>query len=240
MRYCVHLTVFLLCAFALSGCSQKYVSVQTIAPAQFENALQYKSLRIVPSPNDAFHMAHFLEEKLFEKSFNGKQLFQLVPASQKQPSSSVVDAYIVMQMDPPIIFDTPYYVERIRCNDSKCKYAYTVYVPCVERHYSTAIHFQMIDAKNSHLIVSKSFSKGTQDRVCYSGGYERLPDTQFHLGIMQERIVNEFVALISPTYHTINARLALKEPEIDLDSTAQKMLEEGIEDKPYEPCKGAF
>ena len=60
-------------------------------------------------------------------------------------------------------------------------------------------------------------------------GYDQLPDTMFHLKIMQERMVNDFIALISPTYYTIKARLAFKEPEIELTNQAEKTLEAGIE-----------
>ena len=120
MKFGVRMSILLLSALALAGCSQKYVSVQTIAPAQFEKALNYKRLSIAPTFNDTFHMTHFLEEKLFEKSFNHTPLFQLVSTHEKQPSTtSKVDAYIVMQIDIPIIYDTTYYVERIKCNDSK-------------------------------------------------------------------------------------------------------------------------
>lgn len=230
MKFGVRMCILLLSVFAFTGCSQKYVSVQTIAPAQFDKALHYKRLNIAPTLNDTFQITHFLEEKLFEKSFNHSPLFQLVSIYEKQPSTtSKVDAYIVMQIDIPIIYDTPYYVERIKCNDAKCKYPYTIYVPCIERSYSTAIHFQMIDAQNSQLIFSKNFSKSTQDRACQTRGYEYLPDTNPHLRLMQERMVNEFVGLISPTYYKINARLAFKEPEVDLGYEAEKRLEAGIE-----------
>ena len=60
-------------------------------------------------------------------------------------------------------------------------------------------------------------------------GYDQLPDTMFHLKIMQERMVNDFISLISPTFHTINAKLAFKEPEIDLTNQAEKTLNAGIE-----------
>lgn len=75
-------------------------------------------------------------------------------SSIKQPHvPSDIDVYISMHIDIPVIYDTPYYVEKIRCSDSKCKYSYTVYVPCVERSYSTSISFQMIDAKiQSHFV----------------------------------------------------------------------------------------
>lgn len=230
MRYFVRACIVFLSVLALAGCSQKYIPVQTIAPAQFDKVLDYKRLSIAPVLNDTYQMTHFLEEKLFEKSFNHTPLFQIVSMHEKQPSTaSKVDATIVMQIDLPIIYDTTYYVERIRCNDAKCKYPYTIYMPCIERSYSTAIYFQIIDAHTSQLVFSKSLSKSTQDRACQTGGYEYLPDTNLHLRLMQERMVNEFIAIISPTYYKIDARVAFKEPEIDLGYEAQKRLEAGIE-----------
>lgn len=236
MKYYFHILIMGIVLLILTGCSQKYISVKTVVPAQFDRALHYKHLSILPTQNDTFQTAHFLEEKLLEKYFNGTQLFQLVssrnalPLSTKQPHvSSEIDAYVAMHIDIPVIYDTPYYVERIRCSDSKCKYSYTVYVPCVERSYSTSISFQMIDAKNSNLILSKNFSKSSQDRACHSSGYNQLPNIELHLKIMQQQIVNEFIAHISPTYYAINARLAFKEPKIELTNESEKNLEAGIE-----------
>ena len=236
MKSHFHILIMVIVSLTLAGCSQKYISVKTVVPAQFDGALHYKHLSILPTQNDTFQTARFLEEKLLEKHFNGTQLFQLVssrnvlPLSTKQPHvSSDIDAYIAMHIDIPVIYDTPYYVERIKCSDSKCKYSYTVYVPCVERSYSTSISFQMIDAQNSNLILSKNFSKSSQDRACHSSGYNQLPNTEFHLKIMQEQMVNEFIAHISPTYYAINARLAFKEPKIELTNESEKNLEAGIE-----------
>lgn len=236
MKYHFHILIITIVSLTLTGCSQKYISVKTVVPAKFDGALHYKHLSILPTQNDTFQTARFLEEKLLEKHFNGTQLFQLVssrnalPSSIKQPHvSSDIDAYIAIHIDIPVIYDTPYYVERIRCSDSKCKHSYTVYVPCVERSYSTSISFQMIDAKNSNLILSKNFSKSSQDRACHSSGYNQLPNTEFHLKIMQEQIVNDFIAHISPTYYAINARLAFKEPKIELTRESENILESGIE-----------
>ena len=71
--------------------------------------------------------------------------------------------------------------------------------------------------------------RSSQDHACRNESYNALPNTEFHLKMMQEAMVNEFIASISPTYLTINARLALKEPYIELSTEAEKRLEFGIE-----------
>jgi len=230
--------VMLVCTFLLSGCAQKHIRVQSIAPAHHEKALQYKRLSVLPISNDVYAQGGMVEEKLLDASFQQKPLFKLIthqdiPAlkdiSRIKTPVKEVDALVSIQLDSPVVYDTPFYLERLKCGDSTCKYMYTYYMPCIQRDYTVLVHFRMIDAQSGDLILSKNISQTTQHKACETPGYTTLPNTEWILKGLHEESAKQFVAFMSPTYYAVSARFATEETDIALTAEAKKYLEIGMD-----------
>lgn len=224
----------------LSGCSQKHILVQSIAPAPLEKAMEYQRLSIIPMQKDTFGITSYLQERLVDKKFHENPVFEIVlyepilalrpeeKQTGKASSMKNVEAFLTLEADAPTVYDTPYFIERIHCVDAKCKNFYTYLLPCVERDYTVATTFKMIDAKNATLVLSKNLLENRHYRTCYDASYSPLPRTDDLLKNMQETLVERFIALISPTYYAIYARIAETEPEFELSEDAQTWLKNGM------------
>lgn len=235
--------------FLFTGCGNKQIQINAVAPASVPKALNYKDIAVLPIKRDNVGLTSILEQKLMNKEYKGNKIFHIVSRAEikdilaeqefsnsgavneeeriKMGNISGVDALIIGTVNDASESDLHTYKTKVVCSGEKCEKTVRVRISCINRTISLSSTLKMVDAKTGDLIVSKTFPESYIQRVC-EDSYYSFPDTTVTLNRLAELSAERFVSLISPTSYKLTVAVVEEEPKIDLTSEEEKIAERAI------------
>ena len=234
--------------FIFSGCAQK-MNIQSFVPAKIDNISKTKKISVLDFDNDTIAFASSLETKLAQKQVYGKKYFNVISRNeleqildeQRFQYSGLVDKSTAVKIGNMSSAQTlisgaiadaslnkDYYrSKRLKCLDKKCKRVREYFVRCTKGKYNLSVNIKLIDVEQGNIIFAKNYNKNSSHSYCSDSSYT-LPNKGVVFTKFSEEIINEFIAVISPSKRVFSVEL-LEDPEIDYNDKQEKLLENSLE-----------
>lgn len=230
------------------SCTQS-IQIKVLEPAKVSRAAQTKQLAVSPFKKDSVGLSAKIETVLSKQKVEGKPFFttvsrnevdRLIQEQNLQYSGVLkedrlveagqllgVQAFISGEVSAASGQDEPYYEERYRCLDKKCKETQTYQVRCTRRNFTLAATVKMTDVARGDIIVAENFSKHRSATSCVDQ-QQSLPALSAGLDRLSNEIARQFVAMLTPQYRSLKVEL-LDDPDIDYTAEQEKTLDVALE-----------